>query len=50
MPTPLTAWWRWPRSSRAHAEHTMAREQGRSRWYAGFDLRVAKVERAYGMR
>lgn len=34
---------------RQHAEHSLAREQGRSRWYAGFQLRVAKVERAYGM-
>lgn len=31
-----------------HAEHTIAREQGR-RWYANFEVRVAKVERAYGM-
>ena len=34
---------------RHHAEHSQAREQGRRRWYAGFQLRVAKVERAYGM-
>ena len=34
---------------RQHAEHSQAREQGRRRWYAGFQLRVAKVERAYGM-
>lgn len=33
-----------------HAEHCIAREKGRSHWYAGFALRVAKVERAYGMR
>lgn len=33
---------------RRHAEHTAAREQGRSRWYAAFELRVARVERAYG--
>ena len=33
---------------RAHAEHTLARERGRSDWYAHYELRVAKVERAYG--
>lgn len=34
---------------RADAEHSQAREHGRSRWYAGFEVRVARVERAYGM-
>lgn len=34
---------------KAHAEHTFARQLGRKRWYAHFELRVAKVERAYGM-
>lgn len=33
---------------RRHAEHTLARERGRTRWYEHFELRVAKVERAYG--
>ncbi len=33
---------------RADAAHRLAREQGRSRWYAGFQVRVARVERAYG--
>jgi heme-degrading monooxygenase HmoA len=33
---------------RRHAEHTLAREQGRRAWYAHYELRVAKVERAYG--
>lgn len=33
---------------RADAEHRLAREQGRNRWYAGFQVRVARVERAYG--
>ena len=33
---------------RAHAEHTLARETGRARWYAQYSLRIAKVERAYG--
>ena len=32
---------------RAHAEHTLARERGRSAWYGHYELRVAKVERAY---
>lgn len=35
---------------RTHAEHQLARKQGRERWYAHFELRVAKVERAYGSR
>ncbi|PHV13216.1 antibiotic biosynthesis monooxygenase family protein [Chitinimonas sp. BJB300] len=30
-----------------HAEHTLAREQGRVAWYEGYETRVAKVERAY---
>lgn len=33
---------------RRHAEHTLAREQGRTGWYEAFQLRVARVERAYG--
>ncbi|MBL0150566.1 MAG: antibiotic biosynthesis monooxygenase [Ideonella sp.] len=33
---------------RAHAEHTVARETGRDRWYRQYTLRIAKVERAYG--
>ena len=33
---------------RAHAEHTIARERGRRDWYAHYELRVARVERAYG--
>lgn len=32
---------------RAHAEHLEAQRSGRDRWYASYDLRVAKVERAY---
>lgn len=32
---------------RRHAEHTLAREQGRERWYQHFEVRIAKVERAY---
>ena len=31
-----------------NAEHAEARQRGREQWYAHFELRVAKVERAYG--
>lgn len=33
---------------RAVAEHRAAREQGRAAWYSHYELRIAKVERAYG--
>ncbi|WP_158888573.1 antibiotic biosynthesis monooxygenase family protein [Amycolatopsis anabasis] len=33
---------------RRHAEHTATRERGRERWYETFQVRVAKVDRAYG--
>jgi heme-degrading monooxygenase HmoA len=33
---------------RLHLEHTAARERGRAEWYRHFELRIAKVERAYG--
>ncbi len=36
------------RAWRLHAEHTAARERGRAEWYLHFELRVARVERAYG--
>ena len=35
---------------RRNAEHTLVREQGRKNWYAEYELRVAKVERAYGFK
>jgi heme-degrading monooxygenase HmoA len=35
---------------RRNAEHTIAREQGRKNWYVEYELRVAKVERAYGFK
>jgi heme-degrading monooxygenase HmoA len=38
----ITAW-------RNNAEHAHARALGRSQWYQGFELRVARVERAYRM-
>jgi len=31
-----------------HLEHHAARERGRQRWYEHFEVRVSKVERAYG--
>lgn len=34
-------------SWRSDAEHTLARETGRARWYQAYELRVARVERAY---
>ena len=30
-----------------HAEHTRARERGRSEWYRLFKVRIARVERDY---
>jgi heme-degrading monooxygenase HmoA len=33
---------------KAHMEHTIAREKGRSTWYAEFKVRIAKVESDYG--
>ena len=33
---------------RRNAEHTAARERGRAEWYDHFEIRVARVERAYG--
>ena len=35
---------------RRNAEHTIVREHGRKNWYAQYELRVAKVERAYGFK
>lgn len=33
---------------RRHVEHLEAQALGRSRWYASFQLRICRVERAYG--
>ena len=33
---------------RQHAEHDATRAYGRTHWYQHYELRVAKVERAYG--
>jgi len=35
---------------RRNAEHTITREHGRKNWYAEYELRVAKVERAYAFK
>lgn len=35
---------------KANAEHQIAQRMGRADWYAGFEVRVARVERAYSMR
>lgn len=37
-------------SWRAHAEHRLAQENGKTSWYAHYEIRVARVERAYGKR
>ena len=36
------------RAWRNHAEHAATRERGKREWYEHFEVRVAKVERAYG--
>lgn len=33
---------------KANIDHKAARDYGRQHWYAHYELRVAKVERAYG--
>lgn len=35
---------------RSYAEHRLAQEQGRSAWYEHYEVRVTRVERAYGKR
>ena len=40
-PQAIAAW-------KAHAEHRIAQETGKQQWYADYQVRVAKVERAYG--
>ena len=32
---------------REHAEHLVAQRLGRERWYSHYELRIARVERAY---
>lgn len=36
------------RAWKAHAEHIIAQETGKHKWYASYRTRVARVERAYG--
>ncbi|HEX7860251.1 MAG TPA: antibiotic biosynthesis monooxygenase [Verrucomicrobiae bacterium] len=36
------------RNWKAHLEHGKAQEAGKKTWYADYQLRIAKVERAYG--
>jgi heme-degrading monooxygenase HmoA len=35
---------------RADAEHRLVQADGRERWYEAFEVRIARVERAYGFR
>ncbi|WP_445747152.1 antibiotic biosynthesis monooxygenase family protein [Polaribacter sp.] len=37
----ITAW-------KNNAEHTLARNLGREKWYKNYQLRICKVEREYG--
>lgn len=41
-PEAIVAW-------KAHAEHRIAQETGIRDWYRHYELRIARVERAYGM-
>ena len=38
------------RNWKANADHRVAQETGRTRWYEEYALRIARVERAYGMQ
>ena len=45
------SYWESPESIaqwKSHAEHKIAQETGQKVWYADYQVRVAKVERAYG--
>ena len=33
---------------KAHADHLAAQREGRTRWYDAYELRIARVDRAYG--
>lgn len=35
-------------SWKRNAEHSVARQRGREQWYDHFEMRVSRVERAYG--
>lgn len=34
---------------KAHAEHRQAQKRGKNEWYKEYTVRVARVEKAYGM-
>ncbi|WP_189057445.1 antibiotic biosynthesis monooxygenase family protein [Longimycelium tulufanense] len=38
------------RNWRRNVEHIAAQERGRADWYEAYEVRVAKVERAYGFQ
>jgi heme-degrading monooxygenase HmoA len=38
------------RAWKANADHLAAQRLGRDQWYAAYELRICKVERAYGFR
>lgn len=45
----------WPdeqsiRAWKAHAEHIVAQQMGRQRWYASYDVQIAQVQRAYSYK
>jgi len=45
------SYWRSPEAIRAwreNLEHQQAQRAGRERWYARYQVRICKVERAYG--
>jgi heme-degrading monooxygenase HmoA len=35
---------------RTHLEHKAARHEGKERWYEGYEIRIAKIERSYNWR
>jgi heme-degrading monooxygenase HmoA len=37
------------RNWKRHAEHQLAQKLGREKWYAAFRVRIARVERDYGL-
>ncbi len=38
------------RAWKVHMEHQVAQKQGRKLWYEHYEIRIAKVERAYNMQ
>ncbi|HEY6167055.1 MAG TPA: antibiotic biosynthesis monooxygenase [Verrucomicrobiae bacterium] len=38
------------RNWKAHAEHLAAQQQGKSKWYQEYRLRICRVEREYGFQ